>query len=460
MRRLPAGRTADEALVRLFDQLPEGAQADVRLKEHRWGTMRFANSWIHQPHLETQTSLSLRVALDRRLGISTTTDLSKAGLDRVAREAVAIARIAPVERRFSGFPPDGARVRTASFSASTAGMGPEAQAAFAGRVLSAAESTCPGARISGVVNIGSERLRVRNSAGLDRSTVRSIVQSSVLVERPDHDPPVSGWSEGAEWDIRKLNPARLGREAGERVAADSPIAYPPGRYRVVLRGSAVAEMLGYLGHMGFGGYAFEQGWSCLRGKTGRRIAPSFVHLVDDGMDEASLPQAIDYEGVAKRRTPLIDRGIAGGAVTDLVTAARLRRRTSSGHALPPEAPWGEWGPQPSHQLLAPGGATEEELVRETRRGILVTRFWYVRVVQPGRSIITGMTRDGTYRIEGGEIVGPIRNLRFTESVLGTLARTELLGRDWERYADERGLSTVTCPAIRVNGFRFTSATLF
>jgi predicted Zn-dependent protease len=111
-------------------------------------------------------------------------------------------------------------------------------------------------------------------------------------------------------------------------------------------------------------------------------------------------------------------------------------------------------------VLSAGDASDDELVKETRSGVLVTRFHYVRVVHPGRAVITGMTRDGTYRIENGEIVGPVRNLRFTQSILSALAGVELLGKERRRYADERGFSSATCPAAVAGEFSFTSATLF
>ncbi len=299
-----------------------------------------------------------------------------------------------------------------------------------------------------------------NSKGLDRSTTTSVAQASVLVDRPERDPPVSGWSEGAHWDVARLAPEKIGREAAERVATTAPEAVAPGAYRVVLRSSAVAHIIEFLSLLGFGGNGEVEGWSCLRRQRDRRIAPESVHLVDDARSRETLPAAIDYEGVATRATPLIDHGIARRGVTDVVTSGRLGR-SLSGHAFPPESPAGDWGPIPAHLILAPGKASEEELIRSTRRGLLVTRFHYVRIVDPGRGIITGMTRDGTYRIERGEVVGPARNLRFTESVLRTLRGTELVGRERRIHnSDERGAFSATCPALLTKSFRFTSATLF
>ena len=455
--RRPAPKDLVRAAVR---DLPEGTSADARLKHSVWTTIRFANGRIHQPLIEHWDHLSFRVADGRRLGTATTVDLTPSGVAAVARAARSLARVAPLERKFPGFPAESApRPKTVAFSSATAELGPEAATRIAERILAAAAEHAPGGRTAGVLNVGSETLRVVNSTGLDRSTRTSAAEASVLVDRPERDPPVSGWSEGGHWDVARLGPERLGREAAERVATTAPAAVPPGKYRVLLRAPAVSDLLGFLGMLGFGGHGEEEGWSCLRKKRGRRIAPSTVHLVDDARSRSTVPVAIDSEGVAARATRLIDHGVAGPAVTDAVTSGRLGRALT-GHALPPESPYGEWGPIPTHLLLSPGDAREEELIRETRHGILVTRFHYVRTVDPGRGVITGMTRDGTYQIERGEVVGPVRNLRFTESILATLGGVELLGRESRLLASERGSMVATCPDVVARAFHFTSATLF
>ncbi len=458
-----ASRVAAEAADRVSDflsALPEVVQADVRVTGYRWGTMRFANGRIHQPHLEEGVLVSLRVCENQRIATATVDGLSKDSLEQVFREARSLASVAPIERKFPGFPPDGSRASPAvEYSERTASLGPDEQVQLAERALEGARDVRPESRIAGAVNVGSEWLAVANTKGLARTTRRTIAQTSVLVEDVTADPPVSGWSEGADWDARRLNTERVGREAGQRVARSTPESAEPGNYRVLLDGPAVSELIGQLGYLGFGGHAEEEGWSCLKRKRGKRIAPEAVTLVDDGRSPQSLPQGVDLEGTPKRRTLLVDHGIADGPVTDLVTAGRLDRKRT-GHALSPESPIGDWGPIPTQMLLRSGDARFEELVKETRRGILVTRFHYVRVVHPGKSIITGMTRDGTYRIANGELAAPVRNLRFTESVLRALAGAQLLGREARCYSDERGFVSVTCPPLLTNAFRFTSATLF
>ena len=433
--------------------------ADVRLYENRWTTIRFAGGRIHQPHVEESTRLSLRVADDRRLGVATTTDLSASGLERLSRSAHALAAVAPRERSFPGFPGDGTPARPVAWSGATADAGPEEACRAAVRLISSALAAAPGSDVAGAIHLGGERLRVANTTGLDRKSRTSVVQASVLAERPERDPPVSGWAEGADWALERLDLERIGREAGERVPTTPPRPLPAGTYRVVLRGPAVAEALGFLAALGYGGSAEVDGSSCLRGWRGRRLGPSSLTIVDDPRDPATIPRAIDYEGRLTHRFPLLTGGRVGQAVADLVTAGRLGRRPT-GHAFPPEAPWGTTGSIPAHVVLAPGSASEDDLVRTVRRGVLVTRFHYVRTVDPAAGTITGMTRDGTYLIEDGELAGPVRNLRFTESLRTLVAGVEAVGRDARTYADERGQTCQTVPALAARSFRFTSATVF
>jgi predicted Zn-dependent protease len=176
-----------------------------------------------------------------------------------------------------------------------------------------------------------------------------------------------------------------------------------------------------------------------------------VNIFDDGLDRTGIPAAFDFEGVPKQRVDLITNGVASGLVYDMQTATK-EGRASTGHGLP--APNTE-GPFAVNLFMKPGSAVKTDLASDIKRGIWVTRFWYVRVVHPKASIITGMTREGTFLIENGKITRPVKDLRFTQSILlafnGTLALTRSTKLQVSEYL---GASRV--PAVRLKAFDFTS----
>ena len=451
-----------DRLDRLLALLPSGVAADARIESSELTTLRFAENVVHQPHAERLEQLSLRVARDGRLATVTTSDLGPGGLRRAIDRALALASAAPRDRRFGGFPGPAGPIRPAAVSIATATLPPEELGRWTERLLGAAAGPAPGHRVAGAVHAGGTTLAVANSSGRRASTRRSVLAARVLAEHAEGAARGSGWSEAAHYDHRRLDPETLGRAAAAIVPDRRPEPVAPGRYRVVLAGSAAATVFFELAGLGFAARAWEDGSSCLRRRRGRRIAPEEMTVVDDGRDRCSLPSAIDAEGTPKRATPLITEGRAEGPVLDLVTAAHLGEEPT-GHAWPPEAPSGLVGASPQNIVVAAGAAgSVDELIRETRRGLYVTRFHYVRTVHPGRGVITGMTRDGTYRIERGELAAPVRNLRFTESVLEALRSVELWTRARRCYTgdDERGATAVTAPAMLAGAFRFSSATVF
>jgi predicted Zn-dependent protease len=223
----------------------------------------------------------------------------------------------------------------------------------------------------------------------------------------------------------------------------------PGVYEVVLEEYAVAEMLEFMSFIGFGALAVQEERSFMR--LGERITGEEVSIWDDGLDPTGIPASFDFEGVPKQRVDLINRGVASGLVYDMQTAARAGRQ-STGHGLP--APNTE-GPFAVNLFMKPGGTAKSDLLRDVKRGIWVTRFWYVRVVEPKASIITGMTREGTFLIENGQITRPVKDLRFTQSILEALNGTLAISRSTKLEVSEY-LGASRVPAVRLKAFTFTS----
>jgi len=260
----------------------------------------------------------------------------------------------------------------------------------------------------------------------------------------------SGYAEQMAADVRDIDAEAIGREAVDKaVRSRGAIRIEPGEYTVVLEEYAVAEALNYLAYMGLGALSLQEGTSFLRGRLGEQVVDPRISILDDARDPRGLPSAFDYEGTPRQRVDVIADGIARGVVFDRRTAARAGR-DSTGHALP--AP-NTFGPFPNHLIMSAGTTPRSKLAEGIERGLWVTRFHYVNVVKAEQSVLTGLTRDGTFLIEHGEVARPVKNLRFTQGILDAWSRLGALGTE-QRLIEGWG-GAVLAPAMRIDGFRFT-----
>jgi predicted Zn-dependent protease len=337
-------------------------------------------------------------------------------------------------------------VNPGTASRGTADATPELRAEAARAVIGTADDA--GMLAYGSFSTALETVAIANSLGVGAEEERTFAQLITVAMGPDGE---AGYAEAGAVDATTIDAAGLGREAAERAAGcRNPVALEPGEYPVVLEPYAVVDLLGMLGYMGFSALAVQEGRSFH--EPGRVVGSPLVSIVDDAADPAGAPASFDYEGVGKQRVMLIEQGVCRDVVYDAQTAARAGRR-STGHGLPAPNPW---GPFPLNLLMEAGTASHDELVGGVDRGLLVTRFHYTNPVHPKLAIVTGMTRDGVMLIEGGRIVGPVRNLRFTQSYLKALAGVEAVGS--ERRLLRGDLGAVVVPAVRIAAFDFTGAT--
>jgi PmbA protein len=253
-----------------------------------------------------------------------------------------------------------------------------------------------------------------------------------------------------------------GRAAGKALANGEPAELAPGEYPVVFEPHAVGWLCDLLAGCAFNGLAHGEGRGALDGRIGEQVASPSINLADSPGHRRTLPRSFDAEGTPKSPVALIQDGVAQGVAHDLRSAALAGDgAVTTGHAL---APGGEaGGPHPTNLVLAGGGAADQaELCAPVERGVYVTRLWYANVVRPKETLITAVTRDGTFLIEGGRVTRPLRDLRMTDSVLGILSRTQALSRDLQLTSDgefygRRFAYGVVCPALRADAVRFTGA---
>jgi PmbA protein len=408
---------------------------------------RFANSEIHQNVAETNVSINLRVVVGKRVGVASSGRTDREGIRRLAEDATAIARVVEELDDWGGLP-EATEIREVpeAYSRTTASASPDLRAEAVRAVIAAADLV--GVTAYGSLATSLESMAVANSNGVRASGTRTSSQLITVSMGPGGG---SGYAEAAAVDVSTIDPAAIGREAsGKARATAEPVSIEPGDYPVVLEEYAVVDVVDMLGYLGFSALAVQEGRSFA--EPGRRIGSDLVTIADDGYDPTGLPLAFDFEGVAKQRVSLVEQGVCRDVVYDAQTAAR-GGVSSTGHGLPAPNPW---GPFPLNMVMDPGMTSREALIGGLDRGLLVTRFHYTNPVHPKLAIVTGMTRDGTFLVEGGRIVGPVRNLRYTQSYLDVLAGIVAVAD--ERRTLKGFLGGVVVPAVRIEGWTFTGGT--
>jgi len=435
------------ALAHKILSLSTAQQTEVLILGTESALTRFANNHIHQNVAETNVAVSVRAVLGKKIGVARTNRLDDTSLQRVVESAIAIASVQHEDPDFHSLPEPAPITPVNGFSENTASVTPEQRAAGVKVIVDRARER--GLEAAGAFETSVYHIAVANSLGIFAYQPRTEAEFHAVIMA---DNGGSGWTQRVSMDAATFDFEAMAREAMEKAERSrNPIELAIGEYPVVLDTYAVGEMLEMLAFMGVGANAVEEQRSWLNACIGQKIAPDIVTIYDDATDPLGLPSAFDYEGVPKQWVIIIDHGVAKGPVYDSYTAYK-EGKPNTGHALP--AP-NTMGPYPEHLMMAPGTASREDLFKGIERGIYVTRFHYTNIVHPVQTIFTGMTRDGTFLIEHGEITRPVKSFRFTQSILEVLASVEALSHE---RLQSRDYVNVVAPALRAARFNFTGTT--
>ncbi|MFL7791721.1 MAG: TldD/PmbA family protein [Anaerolineae bacterium] len=414
---------------------------------------RFANNVIHQHVAEANCYVIVRAVLGKRIGVGATNDLTDAGLEQVVETACSAAKLCPEDRNFPGLPEPATVPEIAAFDEATAGCSP-ADRAKAVRVI-CQQAKAQGCIASGAFRTGTHEIAVANSHGLFAYHPVTEADFTTVVMA---DSEGSGYAADASWKISDIDVTTRGEEAiAKALRSRNPQPIEPGDYPVVLESYAVNDLASTIS-MTAGASFMQEGRSWLTGRQGKRLMSPLVSVWDDGRDPAGWPLPFDFEGVARQRVNIVRQGVAGDALYDRERAIK-DGQTTTGHTLPATNPYSPWlnaaryGPISLHSFMAPGDSPLEEMIAGTERGIYVSRFWYTRTVHPREMVVTGMTRDGTFLIERGELTMPVNKLRFTQSYVEALAGTEAVGGEVRREWADPGVCSA--PALKLAAFRFT-----
>lgn len=418
---------------------------------------RFANNEIHQHTAESNGFLVVRAALGRRVGVAAANDLSVAGAERVVETAIAQARLRPEDPEFPGLPHPVATPDICGFDEATARHTPAERAHVVSIVCRRAQEK--GCNAAGAFRTGIREWAVANSHGLFVYHPATEADATIVVTTADS----AGFAADASWRVGAIDIVALGEEAtAKALRSRNPRPLEPGVYPVVLEPYAAHDLLETLS-LAAGATFVQEGRSWMSGRQRQPLVSPLISIWDDGLDPAGWPTPFDFEGMPRRRIDIIRNGVVGDAAYDRKSAARDGKETT-GHALPTVNPFDPWlnavqfGPIPLHAFMGGGQSTLEEMIASVERGVYVTRFWYTRTVHPRDAIVTGMTRDGTFLIEHGELTTPICNLRFTQSYIEALAGTEAVGREIRRAWLDPGI--LSAPALKLAAFHFTGRTEF
>lgn len=444
----------EEKALEILKQLlsaVEVEQAEAVLLGKASGLTRFANSTIHQNVFEKDTVILLRVAKGKKIGVARSNLTDSESLKKLARRAAEIADSQRPNPNFESFVYSPRAQKVEAYFEETAHCSPVRRAENVKMVVAEADKL--GFLAAGSHSTSVNEIAYANSLGTTQyHRFTSAYMNTVVMS-----PTSSGYADFSTLNIADLDARKIGEKA-TRICADSqnPREIPEGKYDVVILSNAVDEIMNWLSYIGFGAETFQEGRSFMSGRIGERIMGENISIWDDGLDPKGIPMPFDFEGVPKQRVNLIEKGIAKNVVYSTITAQKEGKK-STGHALPPGE---EIAALPINIFFGSGEHTVEEMIESLERGLVVTRFHYINgLLDTRRALFTGMTRDGTFYVENGKIKYPVKNLRFTDSMLDAFSNVEMISKEARPHLSSWYGANVV-PALKIKDFNFSGKTEF
>lgn len=446
--RPPGALTPDEVAERVLAIVrahSTDAEAEVTVRTGTSALTRFANGFIHQNVAEDVGTVNLRVAVDGRVA-SSALDGSPAGdaLARLVDGVFEAARVRPVDPDWPGLAPRADAADVDHWDQATADAAPRERAARVRDFVDAAR----GLETAGFCSTDAVSVAFANSAGQLLRGRSTVALQHGIARTATSD----GSARAGAATLSAIDGGAVGRVAAEkaRTSAD-PGDLPPGRYEVILEPDAVADLLHFLFVYGFNGRAVEEGRSFARLTEAQ--FDGAISICDDVTDPEQVGLPFDAEGTPKRRLEVVGHGVTSAILHDRRTAAKAGT-ASTGHAM---AGAEGLGALPENVVLERGEHSIDALLADVGRGLLVTDFWYTRVLDPRTTVVTGLTRNGVWLVEDGRIVRPVKNLRFTQAYAEALAPGSVLGVGHDRtlVPGNWGDGAMLVPALHLASWNFT-----
>jgi predicted Zn-dependent protease len=430
--------------ARTIELLPSGVDGRVKVSSGQSALTRFANSFIHQNVADEGTQIALTVARGKQVASATAHVTDDEALARFVASVAEAASIAPEMADWPGVT-GGDEVVGHAPEPSAAAIRPDDRADAVKAFVDAA----PDLLAAGYCETGHGDVVLMDTAGLVArgSAARAIIDGI-------HQTATSaGSGHAASRRLADLDGAAVGELAASRARRSAETTdVDAGAYEVILAPEAVATLALFLAFYGFNGKQVAEGQSFVR--LGEQQFDPVFELVDDGSDGYSFGVGFDDEGTAKRRVELVTGGVARSLAVDRRQAPKLGMETT-GHAA--EFEGGYYGPIPTDLRIGGGTSSVDELIGSVERGLYVSTFNYCRILDPRTTVTTGLTRNGTFVIEDGAIVGAASNLRFTQSFADAVRPGNVLGVGSDaRLADAEFAPGMVCaPSMHLRSWRFT-----
>jgi PmbA protein len=410
---------------------------------------RFSENRIHQNVMELNAGIITRAAAGKRVGVASTNVVDGDGIKNVVHQALEIARAQGEKEDYYGLPEPKSVADVNVFDRKTAEYDPRARAAAAGKVISAAKSA--GMKAAGSFKTSENVLGVANSKGVTTFHPYTSVELVTVIDSGVS----SGYGEASAWKVDDVNVGGIAEDAVKRAElSKDPRDIEPGKYDVVLEHYCLSDIMKWMAFVVFDTKNVLEGRSLLSKRMGEKIMGDNITITDDGLNPAGISIPFDYEGIPKEKVELVKNGVAAGLLYDTATSHEAKK-PNNGHALPPGY---TGGPIPLDIFIEPGDTDVETMISSMEKGLYITRFHYINgFVEPMQAVFTGMTRDGTFWVEDGKIAYPVKNLRWTQSMLAAFSNVVMISKERKLFGSADEIKIYT-PAMYIKEFEFTGTT--
>ncbi|OGM24546.1 hypothetical protein A3D00_04855 [Candidatus Woesebacteria bacterium RIFCSPHIGHO2_02_FULL_38_9] len=425
------------------------AESEVLLLVGEHGLTRFANNQIHQNVAWEDVGISVRIINNKKIGVASGNSFKQTDLNNVVERASQLSKLQKEDPNYICLPEAKKidRIKESVYDSK-----PEERAEAVDIIIRKAKDN--NIIASGAFDSSTTEIAVANSRGVWAYHAASSSDLSTIILGADS----TGFASKLGRKPEQINAEEVANKAIQKVLeGKNPQEVKPSEWDVILEPQAVNEMMTFFSWLGPNPRIYFEQASNLSGKVGKKIFGSNITIIDDPLNKSTFQMPFDFEGYPKKRLEIVKNGILKSLVYDSYYANKYKKE-NSGHALP--AP-NTNGPMPFHLVIAPGKKSLDEMIKNVKKGLLVTRLWYVRVLNPRSLNITGMTRDGTFIIRNGEIIGAAKNLRFNQSIPEALNNVVEIGRDLELLSSfESEIGTNRMPSLHIKNWNFTSGTEF